>query len=100
MDQPKTIDLASTNPPVLRQVPSTSGKETASQVPDSDMDTDTDKELANQTRVACHVEEGKVSDQDQDTTTPNLDLALSEEQTYQETMKGFSHSWAGKTSLI
>ena len=34
-------------------------------------------------RLACPIEEGEVSDHEQDTTTVELDQALSEEQTYE-----------------
>ena len=62
------------------------------------MDTHTDEELADRPQVACHIEEGEGSDQDQDTTTADLDQALSEEQTYRETMRSFRSFMGWKNS--
>ena len=86
-DQPQSVpNLASTDPPVLQsQVPSTSGTGAESHETQT---CDTDEEPTDQPQVACLVEEGEVLDQDQDTTTADLDQALSGEQTYREILRG------------
>ena len=58
--------------------------ETVIQVTDSDIDTDSDAYLTDQPQHACPVEEGELSDHDQDTTAADLDHALSKEKTYTE----------------
>ena len=85
----KSTDLASTDPPVLqRQVPRMSGTEVIRQLINSDMDIESDGKSADRPQLACPIEEREVSDCEQDTTTADLEQALSEEQTYRETMRG------------
>ena len=52
------------------------------------MDSDAESELSGRPPVDIYVEEGELSDQDQDVTITDPDQSLSEEQTYRETMRG------------
>ena len=54
---------------------------------DSSMDTDTDSDLSDRPPVDLFVEEGELSDPDQDPST-DPDQTLSEDQTYRETLRG------------
>ena len=51
-------------------------------------DTDSDANLTDRPLSVCPAEEGELSDLEQDLTPANIDKALSEEQTYRETMRG------------
>ena len=52
------------------------------------MDTDSPSEAGSVVNVSGHPEEGELSDLDQDLSLTDTDQALSEEQTYRETMRG------------
>ena len=60
------------------------------------MDTDTDSDTSDRPQLSDTVEEGEVSNHDQDPTDPKQ--ALSEEQTYRETMRG-NRSFMGWTNI-
>ena len=88
--QPNTgqpSDLSGTGSPVVYQVTSKSTSAPARGHSDSSMDTDTDSDLSNQPPIDLFVEEGELSDPDQDPST-DPDQTLSEDQTYRETLRG------------
>ena len=88
--QPNTgrpSDLSGTGSPVVYQVTSKSTSAPARGQSDSSMDTDTDSDLSDRPPVDLFVEEGELSDSDQDPST-DPDQTLSEEQTYRETLRG------------
>ena len=60
-----------------------------------DLDSDFDIDLVNRP-TSVFDEEGELSDLDQDVTTVDTDQALSEEQTYRETVAS-DPSWSGPT---
>ena len=79
-------DLSGTGSPVAYQVTSKSTATTRGQSISS-MDTDSDSDLSDRPPVDLFVEEGELSDPDQDPST-DPDQILSEEQTYRETLRG------------
>ena len=88
--QPNTdrpSDLSGTGSPVVYQVTSKSTSAPARAHSDSSMDTDTDSDLSDRPPVDLFVEEGELSDPDQDPST-DPDQTLSEDQTYRETLRG------------
>ena len=87
MDWPASSDLSGTDPPTLQQqVPSQSTSELARKQSESDMHTHSNSEASGRPELCIFVEEGEVSDHDQDLTTTDPNQTLSEEQTYRETM--------------
>ena len=81
-DQPSTDQT----PVALHQFPGPSGLHTT-QDTGIDLDSDSDIDLVNQP-ISVFDEEGELSDPGQDLTTADTDQALSEEQTYRETVCG------------
>ena len=80
-------DLSGTGSPVVYQVTSKSTSAPARGQSVSSMDTDSDSDLSDRPPVDLFVEEGELSDSDQDPAT-DPDQILSEEQTYRETLRG------------
>ena len=83
-----TSEVTGTDPPVLhRQTTSKASTEPTRKHSISSMDYDAESELSDRPPVDIYVEEGELSDQDQDVTITDPDQSLSEEQTYRETMR-------------
>ena len=80
-------DLSGTNPPAAVQVTSKSTSALARDQSPSSMDTDSDSDTSDRPPVDLFVEEGELSDPDEDPST-DPDQTLSEEQTYRETLRG------------
>ena len=59
------------------------------------MDTDSNVKPADQPHTVCPAEEIELSDLDQGPTSANIDQALSEEETYRETMREALDSFMG-----
>ena len=96
-DRPRVSDSSSTHPPVLhRQSTSQVATEHARKDSVSSLDSYAESDQSDRPPVELYVEEGELSDQDQDVTATDPDQSLSEEQTYRETMRGI---WCnGKSS--
>ena len=62
------------------------------------MDTDSYSDMSDRPAVDIFVEEGELSDQDQDVTAIDLGQTLSEEQTYRDTMRGI-RSYMGRSHI-
>ena len=96
--QPNTSrpsDLSGTGSPALHLVTSKSTSAPAKDQSVSSMNTDSDSDFSDRPPVNIFVEEGELSDQDPDATT-DPDQALSEDQTYRETLRGI-RSYMGWT---
>ena len=63
---------------------------------DTSSESDLDSDISDRPPVDLYPEEGELSD-DQEVSFTNPDQSLSEEQSYRETMRGFSHIWDGPT---
>ena len=85
-------DLSGTDPPAL-QVTSKSTSAPARDQSPSSMDTESDSDSSDRPPVDLFVEEGELSDPDQDPNS-DPDQILSEEQNYRETLRGV-HSYMG-----
>ena len=89
-------DLSGTDPPAI-QVTSKSTSAPARDQSPSSMDTGSDSDSSDRPPVDLFVEEGELSDPDQDPTT-DPDQILSEEQNYRETLRGI-RSYMGWTQI-
>ena len=85
--RPSSTEQTLTNPSCQQKV-GTSGSDPSQQLSESDMDTDTLSDSDSVVHVSGQPEEGELSDLEQDLSLNDTDQALSEEQTYRETMRG------------
>ena len=100
-DKPLTgqpTDLTGTGSPAHLQVSSKSTSAPAGRQSSASMDTDSDSDFSDQPAVDIFVEEGELSDPDQDAATNDPDQILSEDQNYRETMRGI-RSYMGWTHI-
>ena len=100
-DKPLTgqsTDLPGTGSPAHLQVSSKSTSAPAGRQSSASIDTDSDSDFSDQPAVDIFVEEGELSDPDQDAATNDPDQTLSEDQNYRETMRGI-RSYMGWTHI-
>ena len=89
-------DLSGTDPPAIQVTSKLTSAPARDQSPSS-MDTGSDSDSSDRPPVDLFVEEGELSDPDQDPTT-DPDQILSEEQNYRETLRGI-RSYMGWTQI-
>ena len=98
-DRPRASNSSSTDLPVLhKQSTSQVSTERTRKDSVSSLDLYAESDQSDQPPVDLYVEEGELSDQDQDVTAADPDQSLSEKQTYRETMRGI-WSYMGWTHI-
>ena len=81
-------DQAGTDSPISQQVPSRSSSVPTRRQSVSSMDTDSDSDYSDRPPVDLFAEEVELSEQELEASITDPEFALSEEQTYRETMSG------------